>query len=191
MDKTINELRFEFETLTKRSLSLPIAGMIVWLAVGITGLCVAPNKAGMILLFGTGAIFPLAIAIAKTRGENLFAASNPLARLMGLCVLMVNLLWAVHVALLLKAPEFLPLTIGIGLGLHWVVYSWIVGHSLGIIHAIFRTIAVTATWFAFPANRVSAVAFAVVAAYAVSIFQMATRPINVLSNENSRETIFV
>lgn len=178
MNKTIDELRLEFEMLTKRSLSLPVAGMIVWLAVGIAGLIFAPAKAAMILLFGTGAIFPLAILIAKTRGENLFAAGNPLARLMGLCVLMVNLLWAVHLALFTKAPEFLPLTVGIGLGLHWIVYSWIVGHSAGIIHAVLRTLLVTAAWFAFPANRISAVAFAVVAAYSISILQMATRSIS-------------
>lgn len=179
MNKTIDELRLEFENLTRRSLSLPIAGMFVWLAIGTMGLMVAPAKATMILLYGTGAIFPVALLIAKMRGENLFAAQNPLARLMGYCVLMVNLLWAVHLALLTKAPEFLPLTVGIGLGLHWVVYSWIVGHSVGLIHAILRTVIVTAAWFAFPANRVSAVAFAVVAAYSISILQMATRSISV------------
>jgi hypothetical protein len=152
--------------------------MIVWLAVAV-GSLIAESQAGtLILLGGTGAIFPLAILIAKLRGENLFAASNPLARLMGLCVLMVNLLWAVHAALLIKSTDLLPLSIGIALGLHWIVYSWIVGHPLGLIHAVLRTVLVAAAWLGFPFNRVAAVAFAVVAVYAVSILQMATRPLN-------------
>lgn len=175
MNKTIDELRIEFETLTNRSLSLPIAGMIVWLTAAIGGLFLPTRNGALLLLFGTGAIFPLALLIAKTRGENILAAANSLAKLMGWCVLMVNLLWAVHIVLLLKQPELLPLSIGIGLGLHWIVYSWIVRHPVGLIHAVLRTILVTAAWLSFPAYRVSAVAFAVVAVYAVSIFQMSVR----------------
>jgi hypothetical protein len=188
MNKTIDQLRFEFETLARRSLSLPVAGMIVWLAIGIAGLIVAPRTATLVLLGGTGAIFPLGILIAKMRGEQLCARANPLGRLMGLCVLMVNLLWAVHVALLLKQPELLPLSVGIGLGLHWIVYSWIVAHPVGIIHAVARAALVTAAWFAAPNNRVSAVAVAVVATYAVSIFQMATRTINSAGADSPAET---
>lgn len=181
MDATIKELRFEFETQSQRSLSLPIAGMFVWFTIGIAGLITSPQRSTLVLLGGTGAIFPTAIFIAKLRSENLFASANPLARLMGLCVLMVNLLWAVHIVLLLKQPQFLPLSIGIGLGLHWIVYGWIVGHRLGIVHAILRTVLVTAAWLAFPVNTISAVAFAVVAVYAISIFQMITRPIEKLT----------
>lgn len=185
MNRTIEDLRREFETGARRSLSLPIAGMIVWLAIAITGLFVSPRSSILVLLIGTGAIFPAAILIAKARGENLFAAANPLGKLMGLCVLMVNLLWAIHIALFLKQPDMLPLSIGIGLGLHWIVYSWIVAHNVGIVHAVLRTFLVTAVWFAAPGNRVSGVALAVVTVYAVSIFQMATRNVNLASDDES------
>ena len=75
---------------------------------------------------------------------------------MGLSVLMVNLLWALHIPLFLYAPEFLPLSVGIGLGLHWIVYSWIIQHPVGLIHAILRTVLVLLAWFIFPESRLFA-----------------------------------
>lgn len=60
--------------------------MIVWLAIGLAGLAVSPRSATLALLGGTDAIFPVAMLIAKMRGEQLFARTNALARLMGLCV---------------------------------------------------------------------------------------------------------
>ena len=63
-------------------------------------------QATVAMLFGTGMIFPLALLIAKLRGETLTDRVNPLSRLMGMSVLMVNLLWAVHLPLLMGAPDF-------------------------------------------------------------------------------------
>ena len=131
----------------------------------------------MVLMFGTGAIFPLALLVARLRGEQLIENTNPLARLMGACVFMVNLLWAVHLPLAARAPAFVPLSVGIGLGLHWVVYSWITRHPVGYTHASLRTAAVLAAWLMFPDRAVTGCAFAVVMAYGLALYQMATRPI--------------
>lgn len=96
---------------------------------------------------------------------------------MGLSVLMVNLLWAVHFPLAFHAPEFVPLSVGISFGLHWIIYSWIINHPLGIIHAILRTLLVLIAWYAFPQYSTFAVSIAVVLAYSFSLFQMLTRKI--------------
>jgi hypothetical protein len=88
-------------------------------------------------MVGTGAIFPLALAIAR---PGLRAAQR-----------------------------------GVGLGLHWVVYSWIIRHPVGYTHATVRTVAVLAAWWMFPDRVVTACAVAVVLAYGVAIYQMATR----------------
>ena len=116
----------------------------------------------MVMLFGTGLIFPVALLIAKFRRENLTGRLNPLSRLMGMSVLMVNLFWAVHIPLLLGAPRFLPLSLGIGLGIHWIVYSWIIQHPVGLIHAILRTGLVVSVWAAFPTHRLLAVPVVIV-----------------------------
>ena len=103
------------------------------------GMCCAENQATVVMLFGTGLISPIALLIGKLRHENLTDRSNPLSRLMGMSVLMVNLLWAVHLPLFFGARQFFPLSLGIALGIHWIVYSWIIQHPVGLIHALLRT----------------------------------------------------
>ncbi|QSX74557.1 hypothetical protein HIV01_015460 [Lysobacter arenosi] len=156
-------------------MSMPIAGMIAWAVIGIAGLLFPLKMAVTILILGVSVIFPLALPIARMRNEQLTSRANPLARLMGASVLMVNLLWALHIPLYLKAPSFVPLSVGIGLGLHWIVYSWIIDHPLGYRHAIGRTVGLVAAWFAFPSNPVTACAAVVVAAYVVTLVEMARR----------------
>lgn len=161
------ELRADFEHRARRSLSLPVAGAIVWSAAALLGSFFPPGAAMLALLFGTGAIFPVALLIARLRGEQLIENTNPLARLM-------------DIALALKAPAFVPLSVGIGLRLHWVVYSRITQHPVGYAHATLRTLGVLAAWWMFPQAVVSACAAAVVVAYALAIYQLATRRIPAL-----------
>lgn len=175
--ETLADLRTDFEAHSNRSLSMPIAAAIVWTVVGLVGLYLPFQNAVFVLAFGTGAIFPLAMLIAKLRNEILLSSTNPLAKLMGACVIMVNLLWGLHIPLLLYAPQFVPLSLGIGLGLHWVVYSWIIRHPIGYIHAIVRTLSLALVWFMFPTHLIPACALAVVAAYCLSIFFMASRSV--------------
>lgn len=184
--QTLIDLRADFDNRSKYSLSMPIAGLIVWSAVAVLG-AFLPLKTGVLaLVFATGAIFPIAMMIARFRGEELANNSNPLAKLMGTCVVMVNLLWAVHVPLVIYAPEFVPLSLGVGLGLHWMVYSWIIGHPLGYQHAVLRTIGLLAVWFAFPAHLVTASAVVIVAIYVLSLFQMHSRSTNAQELVSSR-----
>lgn len=174
---TLDEYRIEFEKSSNRSMSMPIAGSIIWAVVAVLSFYLGEKTAALMLLFLTGAIFPLALLVAKFRNENLTSSSNPLVKLIGLCILMVNLLWGVHISLFLFAPEFFPLSLGIGLGLHWIVYSWIVKHPVGIIHAVVRAILVVVAWYVFTDNRLLAISVVIVCVYLLSLFQMYTRTI--------------
>ena len=177
MSETLHELRLAFELETNRSLSMPLAGALVWLVIATSGYLLPERQAIGVMLFGTGLIFPVALLIGKVRRENLTDRLNPLSRLMGMSVLMVNLLWAVHLPLLVGAPRFFPLSLGIGLGIHWIVYSWIVQHPVGLIHAILRTGLVVTAWSTFPARRMFAVPAVIVIVYLISLVLMARRPI--------------
>ena len=97
---------------------------------------------------------------------------------MGACIVMVNLLWAVHVPLLMGAPGYFPLSLAVALGMHWIVYSWVIQHNVGITHALLRTALVLAAWLAFPQQQISAVAVAVVIANSISIAQMQSRKVS-------------
>lgn len=173
---TLEEYRRDFEASTNRSISMPLAGAIVWFLVAVISTQFGERVGILILLFCSGAIFPIALLIARLRGETLVATSNPLAKLMAYCIFMVNLLWAVHIPLFIYAPTFVPLSLGVGLGLHWVVYSWIVQHPVGIIHAVLRTILVLVVWLLFPEQRLLVVGLVVVLVYCISIWQMLSAP---------------
>jgi len=175
MDETLGMLRADFDRQAGRSVALPIAGALVWAGVGLAALVLPERPATLALLFGSGAIFPLGLAVAALLRERLLDNRNPLARLMGLCVLMINLLWALHLTLLAGDPRYLPLSLGIGLGLHWVVFSWVIQHPVGIIHAVVRTALATGLWWLFPAHPITAVAAAVVIAYLYAITALASR----------------
>lgn len=175
LPETLNQLRADFDARSKGSLALPMAGAIVWAVIAVLGMILPQRTAILALVFATGAIFPLAIVIARARGEELLGNTNPLARLMAAAVLMVNLLWALHIPLFLIVPQFIPLSIGIGLGLHWVIYGWIIAHPLGVQHAIGRSLGLVAVWFALPDYRVTACAVVVIAAYLVTLVQMRAR----------------
>lgn len=175
---SLRALRADFDRNAGRSLSLPLAGMIIWAVVGIVSLFLPFRTANLVLLFASGAIFPLGLLLSQLLREQLLSNENPLAKLMGLAVLMVNLLWALHLTFVVDSPTYVPLSLGIGLGIHWIVFSWIIGHPLGIIHAVLRTGLVTALWWLFPDNRIAAVAIGVVVAYAYSIYALSTRRLN-------------
>jgi len=174
---TLDQYRKDFELESNRSVSMPIAGTIIWAIVALLSTQFDDKTAVYILLFATGGIFPIALLIAKFRNENLVSSNNPLAKLMGMCIIMVNLLWAVHIPLLLNAPEFVPLSLGIGLGLHWIVYSWIINHPVGLIHAVLRSILIVTAWYLFPNNEIIAISSVIVLTYLISIYQMLTRDI--------------
>jgi hypothetical protein len=174
---SLEAIRADFEVRTNRSMSLPIAGLLVWSAIAVAGRALPPKQAVLALVYGTGAIFPIALLIARFRGEQLISNQNLLAALMGACVLMVNLLWALHIPLLIAAPAFVPLSVGVGLGLHWVVYSWIVRHPVGYIHAVIRTLGLVCAWLLVPTNSVTACALVICAVYGLSLYLMASREI--------------
>jgi hypothetical protein len=173
-----NALRADYDRQAGRSLAMPIAGALVWTIAAVAATQLDQPTATQVLLSATGAIFPIALVLARVLKEKLVNNPSPFGRLMGLCIIMVNLLWALHSTLIFKDASLVPLRLGIGLGLHWIVFSWIIDHPVGIIHAVLRTILVTALWWLFPTQPVVAVAVSVVIAYAYSIFALATRRLN-------------
>ena len=159
---SLDAQRAAFIKNSGRFLAFPLAGAMVWFAIGITSLFVPKPLEVYVVLFGTGAIFPVALLVARITREQIFQPGNRFASLMGLSVLMVNLLWALHLSLAVLLPAIVPLSIALALGLHWIVFGWIIGSPLGLTHALARTFLCTASFFLFPGHSLLAVAAAVV-----------------------------
>jgi len=170
---TLDQLRADFVRRRNGCLSLPITGAIVWSLAAVASFHAPLARANLTLIVCYFLLIPVSIVIARMRGEaTRGGAANPLLRLAALCRLMVSLLWAVHLPLLILAPTFFSLSLAIGYGLHWIVFSWTVGHPLGLVHALLRTALVSAAWWLLPEERVSAVALAVAITYLVSVWQL-------------------
>lgn len=170
---TLDEMRADFIARRKGVPSLPITGIVNYSAAALASLVTPPAWHNWVLFIAFWAIMPVAGIIGKLRGEQLFAPpDNELFRLAALARWMVLATWAIHIPVWIYAPALFPLTVGIAFGLHWVVFSWTIGHPLGLVHTALRTALVLAAWWLVPGNRMGAVCLVVAFAYAVSVWQM-------------------
>ena len=136
-------------------ISLPVAGALYWLALGVAGFFLPERLWIFCAAFGSGLIFPLGLLLARPLRSNLFVRDEPLA---GVAVLAINLLWPLYFAVIERAPELLPLALGIGMSLHWPVVGWMYGSRACLFHAVARVVMVSALWMWLPAERLTPIA---------------------------------
>lgn len=152
-------------------LSLPVAGMLFWLALGAAGYFLSPKAWGLAACFGSGLIFPLGLLLSKPFASNLLI-KDPLSTLALRAVLAINLLWPLHLAVYFADPQLLPLSLAIGMGLHWPIVGWMYGSTACFRHAFIRVGAVSAVWFLYPAGRFTVLPFVLAAAYLITVLQL-------------------
>jgi uncharacterized membrane protein YqjE len=51
----------------------------------------------------------------------------------------------------------------------WVPFSWIIRHWVGIFHSLSRTTIVLVLWYALPDHRFTAIPFAIVVIYIITL----------------------
>jgi hypothetical protein len=170
---TLDEMRADFIARRKGVPSLPITGILTYGSAALASLFVPPEAHNLVLAIAFWSIMPIAALISKLRKETMFAPpDNELFRLAALARLMVLSTWAIHIPIWIYAPSLFPLTVGIAFGLHWVIFSWTIGHPVGLVHLGLRVVLVLAAWCLVPDNRMGAVALAVAFSYAFSVWQL-------------------
>lgn len=170
---TFDEMRADFIIRRKGSLALPITGVIVYSAAAILSLAVDPGRHNLVLTLCFWTIPPLGALISRLRGEEMGSPSeNPLFRLSAMARIMALSTWAIHIPVWIHAPELFPLTVGIAFALHWIVFSWTLGHPVGFVHLAVRVALVLLAWHLFPANRMGAVSAGVAISYVLSLIQL-------------------
>lgn len=170
---TLDEARADFILRRRGSLALPATGIIVYSLAALLSLLLDPRWHNAALAVCFWMIPPLGALIMKIRGEDLNPPkNNPLFELSALARVMAMATWAVHIPVWVYAPDLFPLTVGILFALHWVVFSWTLGHPVGFIHLGLRILFVLAAWHLFPGNRMGAVSAGVALAYIISFFQL-------------------
>lgn len=170
---TFDEMRADFIVRRKGSLALPITGATVYTLAAILSLVVAPRFHNLTLTLCFWSILPLGMMIGRFRGEEMGSPpENPLFRLSAMARIMALATWAIHIPVWIYAPSLFPITVGIGFALHWVVFSWTIGHPLGLVHLAMRIAFVLGAWHLCPGNRMGAVSVGIALAYAISLIQL-------------------
>jgi hypothetical protein len=105
----------------------------------------------------------------KTRPKNVFDS------LFMHTVAMSLLVYAIAIPFFLVDHTSLPLSVGILSGLMWLPLSWMIQHWVGIFHGVARTLSIVFLWYAFPAHRFTAIPFAIVLIYIVTISILESR----------------
>lgn len=170
---TFEEMRADFIIRRKGSLALPMTGAIVYAAAALLSLVTPASHHNLVLTLCFWSIMPVGFLLGKLRGEEMGSPpENPLFRLSAYARVMALATWAIHIPVWIYAPELFPISVGIGFALHWIVFSWTIGHPLGFLHLAMRIVFVHTAWHLCPADRMGAVAAGIALAYLISLIQL-------------------
>ena len=174
--RTLEEQKEEFKQ--KKLLASPIAGLIAWSIVAVSGLFFPDQITVWVLFIATGSIVYLAMAISRFTGENFLdkrKRKNTFDNLFFLTVAQAILVYSIAIPFFIENYTSLPLTVGILTGLMWLPLSWIIDHWVGLFHSIVRTISIVILWYLFPADRFVFIPLAIVIIYIISIIILKNR----------------
>lgn len=125
MNKTLENLQKEIIFEAKKGFPLLLSGAIVFLIYTLLPLVFPIEVVHLIWIFGLGVIFPFGIFISKILGVNLLTTDNPLGTLGGIVAAPQAFYIPVFIIVYMKIPEYLPFTIGLLAGSHFLPYIWI------------------------------------------------------------------
>ncbi len=159
-EDALNNERARLFRVARSGVSLPAAGAVYWLALGVAGLFLPPREWSLAAFFTSGLIFPLGIALQKPFRARLFEPS-PLSPLFGFAMIPIALSFAVTIPAFYTEVSLVPLALSVGMTVHWPVVGWIYAKPGFVVHAVIRTAAVCALWFLMPDARFVAIPFMV------------------------------
>ncbi|KAA9357153.1 DUF7010 family protein [Larkinella humicola] len=174
--RSLEQQKEEFKQ--KKLLASPIAGLIAWLTVAVSGLFFPDLITVWVLFIATGSIVYLAMGISKFTGEDYLDKTKPtntFDRLFFYTVAQSVLVYSIAIPFFMLDYTSLPLSVGILTGLMWIPLSWIIDHWIGLFHTLTRTISILVLWYLFPSERFVYIPMAIVIVYAISILILQKR----------------
>lgn len=149
---SLDDLRMDF--LATSTQSMPIAGMLYWAVVAFAALRLPPDRLALLVLFGSGMIFPLGVLIDRLTGKRLArsSAGNPLTQMFLQQLVTIVLLWPFVIVAANRANSANLVVLGGALlmGIIWIPYGWAAGDRAGLEHAVGRCILSYAAFFYIP-----------------------------------------
>ena len=171
---SLAELRERF--LATSTISMPLAGLIVWSILGIAALFVPKALVGWMAVYAMAAILPLAFAIEKLRGRNPFVKDdNPVSKLFFQSIIGIGLMFPLVIGAADAAgnPDILVLGVAILAGIVWIPYGWGADDPVGLRHAILRAVGCYLAYWLSPDDlRATCICAVVALSYVYSLVAM-------------------
>lgn len=173
---TLDEQRDIFKQ--RRFIAMPIAGTLVWAAMGLAAPFLNDLAQTWMLYLGAGSIFYLGASLSYLTGERFFdkqRGNTAFDTLFYVGLIMSLMVFAIALPAAAKDHTSLPLSIGILGGLMWMPLSWSIEHWVGYFHTISRTLGIVFAWYLFPNTQLEAISVAIVLVYIVSLVALERR----------------
>ncbi len=148
-----------------------LAGATYWAALAALSQQVSTEIWHYAALFGSGAIFPLALLYARIFRNDFMKDTSATSSLIAPAFIGMLLFWPMAIAALWRAPDLFPMVLAIGMSIHWPVIGWSYGRTaIFSAHSIIRAIVVFAIWWRYPEQQLLLIPSAVAIIYLVTIF---------------------
>ena len=168
----IDQLSAERERLALLAgggVAAPAAGAIYWAALFMLGLYASPTTWCLVAFVTSGLIFPLALLLQRPTRSNLMVKESLVANAGMVGFVNVAVGWAITIPAFHTNPQLVPLTLVIGLSLHFASIGWSFGSRVLMFHPLVRALVIVALWYVLPAHRFTAIPLAIALIYLVTI----------------------
>lgn len=168
-EKGLLQLKKEIIVSAQRGYPILLSGAIYFFILGFLPFFLDMARVQLIWILGLGVIFPFGLLIAKLLKIEIMTKGNPLGNLGGIVAGMQMFYLPIFILVYQMIPEWIPFTIGILGGSHFLIYVWIYASKA----YLFLTIATVAVSAVFGGGLVGQpfvyVAFAISAVYFITV----------------------
>lgn len=171
--ETLLRARRQYFVDAQGGTALPAAGAVYWIVLAIGGMTMEAKDWGLLAAMLSGAIFPVAVLLQWPLRSRFMKAKSPVSGAGWAAIIAINFLWPVHVVIISIVPEAAPLSLAIGMTLHWPVIGWMYASKVCYLHAVARLAVVTLLWYGFPELRLTGLPLAVAALYLLAAWGLA------------------
>lgn len=152
---------------------VPLAGALYWAVLAWLGTRMAPEDWSVTAAIFSGAIFPVAVALAALFRNPFMKVKVPDQGVVFMAMGAMLLFWPGAIAAMWTSNALAPLLIAIGMSGHWPVFGWSYGRPAPFIaHAVIRAVAVFAIWLLLPEDRFTLLPAAVAGVYLVTVLAL-------------------
>ena len=149
---------------------VPLAGAAYWGVLAWLGQSMDPANWSLLAAVMSGAIFPVAVALAAIFRNPFMKVKVPDHGVVFMAMGAMLLFWPTAIAAMWNFNALTPLILAIGMSGHWPVFGWSYGRPLPFLfHVIVRAVVAFGIWQYMPDERFTLLPAAVAVIYVVTV----------------------